>query len=275
MYATNGTLPDIQKSIDNRGTAIDQVGVSNVRYPVSVMTRDNGPQHTVATVAMSVNLPAHVKGTHMSRFIEVLSAYQGSFSSERLPEVTQQVRERLGAERARIEIAFPYFISRPAPVTGKAALTDYDCWLRADVSADTEEIVIGLKVPVASLCPCSKEISDYGAHNQRGDIDVQIKLMRDADGTTPMLWFEEIIDMAEASGSAPLYPLLKRPDERYVTMQAYDNPAFVEDIIRNLAVRLKGDARIAWFQIQVTNYESIHHHNAFAQVAWQRANPVD
>lgn len=275
MYATNGTLPDIQKSIDNRGTSIDQVGVSNVRYPITVMDRNNGTQHTVANVAMSVNLPAHVKVTHMSRFIEVLSAYQEAFSSERLPEVTQQVRERLGAERARIDIAFPYFISRPAPVTGKAALTDYDCWMRADVSADTEEMVIGVTVPVASLCPCSKEISDYGAHNQRGDIDIKLKLTRDADGKTAMLWLEEIIDMAEASGSAPLYPLLKRPDERYVTMQAYDNPAFVEDIIRNMAVRLKSDARVDWFQLQVTNYESIHHHNAFAQVTWQRENPID
>jgi GTP cyclohydrolase I len=270
-------LPDIQMTGDTRGVAIDRVGVSGLRFPIEVLDRQHGTQRTIATLAMSVSLPEDVRGTHMSRFIEQLAAYDGTLSTETLPTFLRGLAERLDAAAAQIEVSFPLFVDRPAPVSGKTAPMDYACTLRAEVDLsdgdgglDHVEMVVA--VPVASLCPCSREISDYGAHNQRGEVEITIR-PTEPGGTPEMIWFEEAIEYAEQSASAPLYPLLKRSDERHVTMQAYDNPAFVEDILRNTAVRLRGDDRIQHFAIKVTNFESIHNHNAFAEVAWTR--PAD
>ena len=270
-------LPDIQMTGDARGVAIDRVGVSGLRFPIEVLDRARGTQRTIATLAMSVSLPADVRGTHMSRFIEQLAAYDGTLSTETLPTFLRGLAERLDAAAAQIEVSFPLFVDRPAPVSGKTAPMDYACTLRAEVdladgSPGLDHVEMVVAVPVASLCPCSREISDYGAHNQRGEVEITVR-PSEPGGTPEMIWFEELIGYAEASASAPLYPLLKRSDERYVTMQAYDNPAFVEDILRNTAVRLRGDARVERFAVKVTNFESIHNHNAFAEVAWARPTP--
>ncbi len=269
MENTADQLPDIQKSGDSRNVAIEKVGISGLKYPVKVLDRDKGFQNTVATVAMSVGLPADVKGTHMSRFIEVLSRYSETLSTQNIPELVRAIKERLDASSAHVEITFPYFIEKAAPVTKKTALMDVECSLIS--SCDTENhVTMGLSIPIASLCPCSKEISDYGAHNQRGQVDLELETYGEPEGDKPAIWFEEIIEWVEDSASAPLYPLLKRPDERFVTMQAFDNPAFVEDIVRNVAVRLKADSRVSYFKATVTNFESIHNHNAFAFVEWER-----
>jgi len=264
------TLPDIQNTLDTRGVALEQVGVSDIKYPITVLDRAQGKQHTIASLAMSVSLPQQFKGTHMSRFIQVLSRYRDEFTIQTLPNVLDEMRTRLEAEAARIEVRFPYFVERAAPVSGMKALMDYQCTFIGDSSTDTDNFILGVTVPVASLCPCSKEISDYGAHNQRGDVAIQVRTTRDAAGESQLIWIEELIEIAENAASAPLYPLLKRPDERYVTMQAYENPAFVEDITRDVAVQLRDDPRVDWFSVQVTNYESIHNHNAFASTSWQR-----
>jgi len=267
MENNTDQLPDIQKSGDTRNVAIEKVGISGLKYPVKVLDRNKGAQNTVATIAMSVGLPADVKGTHMSRFIEVLSLYSETLSSQNLPELVKAIKDRLDANSAHVEINFPYFIEKAAPVTKKTALMDVECSLSASCDDD---VTIGLSIPIASLCPCSKEISDYGAHNQRGQVELFLKTTNSPNDDSPAIWFEEVIEWVEDSASAPLYPLLKRPDERFVTMQAYDNPNFVEDIVRNVAVRLKADERIAYFKATVTNFESIHNHNAFAFVEWSR-----
>jgi GTP cyclohydrolase I len=260
------TLPDIQKSVDERGIFLEQVGVSDLRYPITVLDQSNGKQQTIATLRMSVSLPHHFKGTHMSRFIEVLNRYRDEFTIRTLPTILEEMKARLEAESARIEMQFPYFLERSAPVTGSKAMMDYQCTFIGESNETTDDFIIGVDVPVASLCPCSKEISEYGAHNQRGNVSIKLRTVSKAD----FIWIEEVIEMAESSASSPLYPLLKRPDERFVTMQAYDKPAFVEDITREVALRLKSDERISWFGVQVTNYESIHNHNAFASTSWKR-----
>lgn len=265
------TLPDIQNHNDTRGIALEQVGVSDLRYPITVLDRDQGKQQTIANLTMSVSLPHHFKGTHMSRFLEVLNHYRGEFTMRTLPDLLHEMKQRLDAESARIEVRFPYFLERKAPVTGMGALMDYQCTFIGESNGATDDFMLGVQVPVASLCPCSKEISDYGAHNQRGNVDIMVRGVRDEEEHPALIWIEELIQMAEDSASAPLYPLLKRPDERHVTMQAYENPAFVEDITRDVAVCLKADERVAWFSVRVVNFESIHNHNAFAQTSWTRS----
>ena len=261
------TLPDVQNAPDERGIDINQVGVRDLRYPVTVRQREGGTQQTVARLALSVGLPHHFKGTHMSRFIEVLSHYRGDFTMHTLGALLKELRTKLDAESARIEVRFPYFLEKAAPVTGLKALMDYECAFIGLSENGHDTFELHVQVPVASLCPCSKEISDYGAHNQRGHVDVEVRPVWDAKAKLPALvWIEELIEIAEASASAPLYPLLKRPDERHVTMQAYDNPAFVEDIARGVAAQLQDDKRIARFKVHVVNFESIHNHNAFAEI---------
>jgi len=269
MAQTREELADVQNSRDGRGVALDQVGVRDLKYPITVLDRDEETQQTVAEVSMSVGLPKEFKGTHMSRFVEVINQYRGEFTMHTLPDLLQTLRERLEAEQARIEVQFPYFLERTAPVTEKEALMDYECSFIGEVSGEDSTFTLGVTAPVTSLCPCSKKISDEGAHNQRGEVSVQVRTVPNEEGAPTMIWIEELVDMAEASASAPLYPLLKRPDERHVTMQAYQNPAFVEDITRDMAVRLKEDDRVAWFQLEVENFESIHNHNAFAEVKWE------
>lgn len=263
-------MEDVQNHRDLRNVALDQAGVSDLRHPITVLDRDHQIQHTVARVSMSVGLPKEFKGTHMSRFIEVLNEHRGELTMRTLPALLCDLRRRLHAKTARVEISFPYFIERTAPVSGATALMDYDCSFLGESVNGTDDFVLGVRVPVTSLCPCSKAISDYGAHNQRGYITVQTRGMRQPDGTTAFVWIEEIVTMAERAASAPVYPLLKRPDERYVTMQAYDHPVFVEDMVREVALTLQRDSRVAWFHVRTVNQESIHNHSAFAQIAWTR-----
>ena len=264
-------MEDVQGRRDEREVALDRVGVSGLRYPIVVLDRDHQKQHTVAVLKMSVNLPHEFKGTHMSRFIEVLNEHRGEITMRTVPTVLRDLRKKLDAESAHIHLVFPYFLERRAPVSGASALMDYECSFDAAVNGGTDKFVFGVRVPVTSLCPCSKAISDYGAHNQRGYITIDVQTIRDPENNFALIWFEELIDIAEQSASAPVYPLLKRADERHVTMQAFDNPVFVEDMVRNVALVLRNDSRIAWFRIDALNQESIHNHSAFASVEWDRS----
>ncbi len=263
-------MDDIQNAVDERNWPIDQVGVSDLRHPIVVLDRDNRRQQTVAEVKMSVDLPHQFKGTHMSRFLEVLNEHSGEVTMRTLPRILRAIRGRLGAARAGIELTFPYFLERRAPVTGATGLMDYQCAFVGTAEEDSEDFVLAVRVPVNSLCPCSKAISDYGAHNQRGYVTMHVRTGRSADGKPHFIWIEELVSLAELAASAPVYPLLKRADERHVTMQAYDNPAFVEDVVRNVAVALRADARVDWFLVEAVHQESIHNHSVFARIRWER-----
>lgn len=264
-------LDDVQSRFDERNVPIDHVGVSDLRYPITVLDRAQGEQHTVATISMSVSLPHHFKGTHMSRFLEALNAHRGEVTMRTLPSLLRDLKTRLEAERARVEVVFPYFLERPAPISGAVGLMDYQCTFTGELNGAGSDFVLGVRTPVTSLCPCSKEISDYGAHNQRGTVEIRVRSAPGQSGEPELIWIEELIEIAEQAASAPVYPLLKRIDERHVTMQAYDNPVFVEDIVRNVAIQLQHDARTAWFHVRAVNHESIHNHSAFAEIEWQRA----
>ncbi|WP_109485783.1 GTP cyclohydrolase FolE2 [Occallatibacter savannae] len=259
-------MHDVQNHSDERGIPIDRVGVCGLKYPIIVLNRDGQRQPTIATISMSVDLSHRFKGTHMSRFIEVLNRYHGEIAMRTFPLILDELKSRLQAKKAHIEMKFPYFLQRSAPVSGAKAMIDYECRFSAECNASRDDFFLSVSAPVTTLCPCSKAISDYGAHNQRGEITIDV--MIETGGRT--VWIEEIIEIAEASASSPVYGLLKRADERHVTMQAYDNPTFVEDIVRNVTVRLKGDERIMWFKVHAINHESIHNHNAFAEIHWQR-----
>ena len=259
-------MKDVQKSADTRGIHIDQVGVSDLRYPITVLDQENKAQHTVGTFALSVDLPHHFKGTHMSRFVEVLNQHHGEITLRTVPAMLKQLKERLEAERAHIEVSFPYFVLKTAPVSGAKAMVDLNCTFLAEANGATHDFLLRVEVPVTSLCPCSKEISDYGAHNQRGHVTFTVRTRKKRNGTWEFVWIEELVAIAEQSASAPIYALLKRSDERHVTMQAYDNPVFVEDMVRNAGALLKQDPRIAWFEVKAVNQESIHNHSAFAVV---------
>jgi GTP cyclohydrolase I len=258
-------LKDIQQLPDDRGIEIDQVGVSNVRYPLTLPLREGGDFNTVAEVAMTVSLPHYQKGAHMSRFMIALNEQNHHFHPENVDIVLDGLLERLDAEEAYVDLSFPIFLDRKAPVSGQSGLLDYRCIFRAMTSKDGEhDKLIGVKANVTSLCPCSKEISERGAHNQRSEVSIDV---RPTDGS--MVWFEDLIDVAERSGSCELYPVLKRPDEKYVTERAYDNPKFVEDIVRDASTDLSDMLnlnRIAWFYVQINNFESIHNHDAFAKI---------
>lgn len=263
-------MEDIQNRRDDRLIPISRVGVSDLRYPIVVHDRDRGKQETIANLTMSVSLPHDFKGTHMSRFIEVLNEHRGEVTMRTLPNILHAVRERLEAETASIEVVFPYFLERTAPVSKAKALMDYECVFVGKVNGGRNDFILKVRVPVTSLCPCSKAISDYGAHNQRGYIGIEVRSLPSGDGGHQMIWIEELVEIAERSASSPVYPLLKRADERHVTMLAYDHPVFVEDMVRNVAVELRADDRVDWFRVQAVNQESIHNHNAFAEVEWQR-----
>ena len=262
-YEVDGALPDIQKTPDERGLEIDQVGVCDLSYPIWVKDRQNDVQQTSATLSMSVGLPHDFKGTHMSRFLQVLTEHEGEFTMNTLPEILHELKERLDAKTAHLEVSFPYYLTKTSPVSGLKAKTRYECTFIGESNGKKDDFLLKAEIPVATLCPCSKEISDYGAHNQRGNVTVTVRTNRKGE-EWDFLWIEELVEIAEESASAPLYPLLKREDERYVTMQAYDNPVFVEDLVRNVALKLKADERVAWFEVKAVNQESIHNHNAFA-----------
>ena len=253
-------LPDIQNSGDLRRVDIDKVGVKNVTFPLRLRTPDGGQQTTVAQINMYVALPHHQKGTHMSRFLEVLNAYSHPLTPDDIIPVGKAIRERLDAEVAHVEMAFPYFIEKAAPVTGARGLMDYQVRYTVETNSH-DDFVLTVRAPATSLCPCSKEISNYGAHNQRCEIEASVR----TDGSST-LWIEDLVQHLEAAASTQVYAVLKRPDERFVTEAAYDNPKFVEDIVRDLALRLDDDPRIVWYCIDSENYESIHTHNAYAQI---------
>ena len=264
-------LVDIQKTPDERQVGLDQVGVCDLKYPIVVLDRADGKQQTIANVALSVSLAPEVKGTHMSRFISIMNTYRGEITMTAIPNILRDLKSKLEAEAAQVSMTFPYFIKKTAPVSGHTGYLDCECTFRGESGPRGEDFHMVVKVNVASLCPCSKAISDYGAHNQRGEVAMSVELA-EFDGKLAKVWIEELIEVAESSASAPLYPLLKRPDERFVTMQAYDNPAFVEDIVRDVAVKLREDKRIASFEVKVTNFESIHAHNAFALTRFTRGD---
>ncbi len=249
---------DIQKMNDTRKVSIDKVGVKSVKYPISVEDKKNGIQHTVADLDIYVQLPHHHRGTHMSRFLEVLNKYRDKNIVSEIENFIKETKVRLDADSAYAEVSFPYFIEKEAPVSKIKSLMSYDCFFKVS-HTDKFKIQIGVKVPVTSVCPCSKEISEYGAHNQRSIVTVMIEYNK-------FVWLEEIIDIVEKSASCELYSLLKRTDEKYVTEKGYENPKFVEDIVRDVVVELRKDDRIDVFSVESENFESIHNHNAYASV---------
>ncbi len=267
-------MQDVQGLPDDRDVALDQVGVSGLLHPIVVLDRAAEKQRTIARVTMSVALPREQKGTHMSRFVEVLNEHHGEVTMRTVPAILRDLRGRLDATRARIELTFPYFLERVAPVSGARALMDYETSFIGTSDETHDDFLLRVKVPVTSLCPCSKAISKYGAHNQRGYVTLSVRTYPAPDPELPKLpqlvWIEELVSLAESCASAPVYPLLKRADEKRVTEQAYENPVFVEDMVRNAALRLQDDPRIAWFHVHAENLESIHNHSAFAEVTWSR-----
>jgi len=249
-------MQDIQNQPDYRKIAIDKVGVKDIRYPIIVLDKKNKFQHTIASVNMYVDLPHHFKGTHMSRFIEILNEHRGEITVKNFPEILEKMKKRFNAETAHMEVEFPYFIEKAAPVSKAKGLMEYRCRFRGSLSGK-KDFILEISVPVTTLCPCSKEISRKGAHNQRGVVKVALRFHG-------FIWIEEIIKVVEMSASSPVYSLLKRPDEKYVTEHAYDNPRFVEDVVRDIASRLEKTKSIIWFSIEAENWESIHNHSAYA-----------
>jgi GTP cyclohydrolase IB len=262
-------LPDVQGGGDERGVALDDVGIAGLRYPATVECADGSSQQTICEAQLAVALAAPTRGTHMSRFVEALHEQREALSPARVLAIARDLAVRLDADEAAITLVFPLFVTREAPVTGQEALLGIDCTLRARSRRDGAEVRVGARVPVTSLCPCSKEIADYSAHSQRGHVVVEVLDDRWPVGGSG-LWPEELLAVCDQAASAPIYPLLKRPDERHVTMLAYDRPAFVEDLAREVALALKEDERVAGFDLEVVNQESIHDHQAFARLAWRR-----
>ena len=266
LLATSPTAtPDVQAQRDDRGICIDRVGIRGLRYPIHVETLA-GPQTSVGHWELTVKLEADQRGTHMSRFVETLEHWSsGLMTGPRLLAMLAELRHRLTAPVAHAACDLTLFVGRSAPVTGRSAQHAIDCRFKATVSDRDEDLTLGVRVPVTTLCPCSKEISEYGAHNQRGYVEISAAIKPDSD-----IAFEGLISVAEASGSAPIYPLLKRIDERHVTMQAYDEPTFVEDVVRRATLALAEDERIRSFTVHAENQESIHDHAAVATVHWER-----
>ncbi|MEQ8315859.1 MAG: GTP cyclohydrolase FolE2 [Phycisphaerales bacterium] len=255
----NASMPDMQSSADPREIAIDRVGVRKVVYPIRLRTRAGGEQGSIADISMYVALPHTQKGTHMSRFIEVLESHACEpITPEEFPGIARAIRDRLNAKEAHIEASFVYFVKKKAPVTGIESLMDYKVTFSCTANGD-DDFIMTVAAPATSLCPCSKEISEYGAHNQRCEITASVRF-------TGEMWIEDLVEICEGASSLEVFALLKRPDEKYVTEHAYDNPKFVEDIIRDLAIALDKDDRVRWYAISSENFESIHSHNAYAEL---------
>jgi GTP cyclohydrolase I len=252
-------IPDVQASADTRKLAIDRVGIKAIRHPMRIQERSGGVQHTIANFNMYVGLPHHFKGTHMSRFVEILNAHEREITVETFQVMLREMVERLEAEEGVIEMSFPYFVDKAAPVSGVKSLMDYEVSFTGEVKNGETSFRMKVLVPVTSLCPCSKKISDYGAHNQRSHVTVTARL-------NDFVWIEEIIDIVEKQASCELYGLLKRPDEKFVTERAYDNPKFVEDMVRDVAAILNLDERIEGYVVESENFESIHNHSAYALI---------
>src|SRR5688572_2226935 len=252
-------IPDVQGSADTRRLAIDKVGIKSIRHPVRIQEAGGGVQHTIAMFNMYVRLPQHFKGTHMSRFVAILNAHEREITVKSFQAMLREMVEKLEAAEGHIEMTFPYFIDKAAPVSGVRSLMDYEVTFACEIRKGRTEFSMRVLVPVTSLCPCSKEISDYGAHNQRSHVTVTAT-------TNEFVWIEEIVAVVEKQASCELYGLLKRPDEKYVTERAYDNPKFVEDMVRDVAAILNADDRIDAYVVESENFESIHNHSAYALI---------
>ncbi len=263
VATVDSKIPDIQSKLDTRMLAIDQVGIRDIRHPVKVRDRAHGDQYTVAVFNMYVGLPHNFKGTHMSRFIEVLNDHDNVISVHSFRDIVRQVADKLDSATSRIEMTFPYFRTKSAPVTSVKSLVDYEVTLFGELLDGEVQITTRVIVPVTSLCPCSKEISNYGAHNQRSHVTITVL-------AEEFVWIEELIDIAETNASSQLYGLLKRPDEKYVTEEAYDNPKFVEDMVRDVAGELIRDPRVISYTVESENFESIHNHSAYARISGAR-----
>jgi GTP cyclohydrolase IB len=261
------SVEDVQSRADTRRIAIDRVGIKDIRHPVKVKDRSAGEQHTVATFNMYVDLPHNFKGTHMSRFVEILH-HEREISVDSFRVMLTDMTARLDAHSGHIEMTFPYFVMKRAPVSGVESLMDYQASLIGEVCEGVAHTSIKVVVPVTSLCPCSKKISERGAHNQRSHVTIKARL-RDH------MWIEELIDIAESEASCELWGILKRPDEKYVTEHAYDNPKFVEDMVRDVAVRLNDEPRIAAYVVESENFESIHNHSAYALIERDKDRSAD
>ncbi len=251
---------DVQNQLDHRNIPIDKVGIKNLRYPITVKDRREGRQATVASINMYVDLPHEYKGTHMSRFVEMLHLLRTEISLKKFSVILEQMKKHLNAASAHIEVTFPYFIEKLAPVSGSPGLMDYTCRIVGSSNSDDEvDLMSEVNVPISSVCPCSKEISDEGAHNQRGEVKLQTRFKK-------FIWLEDMIELVEQCASCDVYSVLKRVDEKEVTERGFGNPKFVEDIVRDVAARLQKDDNITWFSVSAENFESIHNHSAYAHI---------
>ncbi|HHO77342.1 MAG TPA: GTP cyclohydrolase I FolE2 [Deltaproteobacteria bacterium] len=251
-------MKDVQKQRPDNPLYIEKVGVKGISYPIIVSDRKKGTQNTVASINLYVDLPREFKGTHMSRFIEVLNEYKEEIHIKNFEHILNDIKTTLEAESAHMEIYFPYFIEKKAPVSGAVGLMEYNCCLLGMVGR-LRQFKVGVNVPIQTLCPCSKEISDYGAHNQRGLVSVVVRYEK-------FFWLEDLIDLIESCSSSQVYPILKRPDEKFITEQAYNNPMFVEDVVRQAASLLNERDEFSWYSVEAENYESIHNHSAYAYI---------
>lgn len=252
-------IADVQNSADIRQIAIDKVGIKAIRHPISLQNEDGSVQHSIAMLNMFVHLPHQYKGTHMSRFVEILNTHQNALSIAGFETLLRDMVARLEASAGYIEMHLPFFINKTAPISGVKSLLDYDVTLIGELRDGNYQLTLKVLVPVTSLCPCSKKISEYGAHNQRSHVTVSAKVQGD-------IHIEDIVRLVEAQASCELFGLLKRPDEKYVTERAYDNPKFVEDMVRDVAAALNADSRILAYVVESENFESIHNHSAYALI---------
>jgi GTP cyclohydrolase I len=258
-------IEDVQNTPDVRHLAIDKVGIKSIRHPVKVKDKTGGVQHTVAMFNMYVHLPHNFKGTHMSRFVEILNMNEREISIENFETILREMVKRLEANSGHIEMTFPYFISKAAPISGVKSLLDYEVTFIGEIKNGDYQITVKVLVPVTSLCPCSKKISDYGAHNQRSHVTITARI-------NDFIWVEDLIRIVEEQASSELFGLLKRPDEKYVTEHAYDNPKFVEDMVRDVAAQLNLEDRIDAYVVESENFESIHNHSAYALIERDKRN---
>ena len=256
---TSTDIADVQSSADTRQIAINKVGIKDIRHPVRVKDRSEGEQATIANFNMYVYLPHNFKGTHMSRFVQILNTHEREITLESFKVMLEEMAERLESTEGHIEMSFPFFVNKKAPISGVESLLDYHVTLLGQIKDGVSDISVKVIVPVTSLCPCSKKISDYGAHNQRSHVTLTVRM-------DEFVWIEELIDLVEAEASCELFGLLKRPDEKYVTERAYDNPKFVEDMVRDVAACLNADDRISAYTVESENFESIHNHSAYALI---------
>ncbi|MFL6550265.1 MAG: GTP cyclohydrolase FolE2 [Povalibacter sp.] len=252
-------IEDVQGRADSRAIPINKVGIKDVFHPVRVKDRSRGEQHTIANFNMYVALPHNFKGTHMSRFVEVLHGNEREISVESFRDILIEMTQRLNAQSGHIEMSFPYFVMKKAPVSGVQSMMDYKASLIGEVHDGQPELWLKVVVAVTSLCPCSKSISDYGAHNQRSHVTITARV-------NEHMWLEELIDIAEEEASCEVYGILKRADEKFVTEHAYDNPKFVEDLVRDIALRCNREERIRAYIVEAENFESIHNHSAYALI---------